>query len=103
MRIIKCLADKIEEELEDAEEYIELAIKWKGEEQKAAELFYELSMEEMNHMDRLHRTATERIAKHRAEKGEPPAEMMAVWNYVHEKDMKKAAEIRVKQTMYSKA
>ena len=42
----------------------------------------------------------DRIAKHRAEKGEPPAEMMAVWNYIHEKNMAKAAEIRVKQNMF---
>ena len=100
MRIIKCLAEQIEDELGDAEKYIDLAIRWKGEEQRAADLFYELSIEEMAHMDRLHRVAMDRIAKHRAEKGEPPAEMMAVWNYIHEKNMAKAAEIRVKQNMF---
>ena len=40
MKVIKCLAEKIEEELHDASEYVELAIKWKNEQPETADLFY---------------------------------------------------------------
>ena len=100
MKIIKCLSERIEEELDDAEEYIDLAIRWKAEDQRAADLFSELSTEEMGHVDRLHRLVADKIAKHRAERGEPPAEMMAVYNYLHERHMDHAAEIRIKQNLF---
>ena len=100
MKIIKCLAEQIEDELEDADKYIELAMKWKTEDQQAADLFSELSTEEMGHVDKLHRLVAEKITQFRTERGEPPADMMAVYNYVHEKHIKKATNIRVKQNMY---
>lgn len=34
------------------------------------------------------------IQEYRAEKGEPPKEMLAVYDYEHKKAIKKAAEIR---------
>ena len=100
MKIIKCLSELISEELDDAGKYIDLALKWKDTDQRAANLFSELSDEEMGHMERLHRLATDKITKYRAEKGDPPADMMAVYNYLHEKHVEKAAEIRIKQNMY---
>ena len=43
MKIIKCIAEKIEEELHDADAYIEMAMRWKDEQPEAANMFYELS------------------------------------------------------------
>lgn len=100
MKIIKCLAEQIEDELEDAEKYIELALKWKVDDQRAADLFSQLSDEEMGHVEKLHRLVTEKISKYRAEKGDPPPEMMAVYNYMHEHHIKHATEIRIKQNMF---
>ena len=62
MKIIKCLSEKIEDELKDASEYVELAMKWRSEAPDVAELFYELSAEEMGHMEKLHEAAQEQIA-----------------------------------------
>ena len=42
MMIIKCLSEKIDEELHDAEAYVDLAMKWKQDEPDTAELFYTL-------------------------------------------------------------
>ena len=61
MTIIKTLSEHIEEELQDADTYIELALKWKTEQPDTAELFYELSTEEIGHMNKLHQNVTELI------------------------------------------
>ena len=100
MKIIKCLSEKIEEELEDASSYIDLAMKWKTEDPVTAELFHDLSVEETGHMERLHRRVTELIENFRREEGEPPKDMMVLYNYLHEKHIGTATQIKVKQGMY---
>lgn len=100
MKIIKCLSEKIKEELKDAEAYIDLATEWKKEQPEAAGVFAELSAEEMGHVDKLHTMVTELISRYRETTGEPPAGMMAVYDYLHEQQIENAMRIKVKQTMY---
>ena len=100
MKIIKCLSELIEDELEDANRYVELAMKWKQEEPDTADLFYELSVEEMGHMEKLHKEVTELIEEYRKEHGEPPKEMMVLYEYLHEKHIGTATQIKIKQGMY---
>ncbi len=100
MTIIKCLSELIEEELDDANKYIDLAMKWRKEEPDTADLFYELSTEEMGHSEKLHEEVTELIEEYRREHGEPPKEMMVLWDYLHEKHIETATRIRIKQGMY---
>ena len=100
MKIIKCLSEKIEEELHDADAYIELAMRWKAENPEVADLFYELSTEEMGHVDKLHDEVAKLIEEHRAEHGEPPKEMMVLYEFLHEKHTGTAMQIKVKQAMY---
>ena len=100
MKIIKCLSELIEGELNDAEHYIDLAMKWKAEEPDTADLFYELSVEEIGHMEKLHQEVTELIEEYRKEHGEPPKDMMVLYDYLHEKHIGKATQIKVMQGMY---
>lgn len=100
MNIIKCLSEKIDEELNDASAYVDLAMKWKAEEPDTADLFYELSMEEMGHVDKLHEEVTEIIEEYRKEHGEPPKDMMVLYDYLHGKHIATATQIKVKQGMY---
>ena len=100
MKIIKCLSELIEEELADSRKYVDLAMKWKTEEPDTADLFYELSVEEMGHVDKLHQEVTELIEEHRKEHGEPPKDMMVLYEYLHEKHIGTATEIKVMQGMY---
>lgn len=100
MTIIKCLSEKIEDELRDACEYVDLAMKWKQDEPDTADLFYDLSVKEMEHMDMLHNEVAELIQDYRNEHGDPPKEMMTLYDYLHEKHIGKATEIRIKQGMY---
>ena len=67
MKIIKCLSEKIAEEIHDADSYVDLAVEWKETEPEVAELFYELSVEELGHAGRLHDVVVNRIKKYRNE------------------------------------
>lgn len=100
MKIIKVLSELIEEELNDANKYIDLAMYWRQEEPDTADLFYELSTEEMGHMEKLHEEVTELIEEYRKEHGEPPKDMMVLWDYLHEKHIATATQIKVKQGIY---
>jgi len=42
------------------------------------------------------------IEAYKKEKGEPPAPMMAIYNYMHERHINKAAAIKTLQDMYMK-
>ena len=100
MKIIKELSEMIEEELEGAEEYAKCALHYKEEYPMIAKTFYEISLQEMNHVEMLHNDVKDIIEKHRREHGEPPAAMMAVYEYLHEKDIDKAARIKLYQSQY---
>ena len=103
MKIIRCLSERIEDEMDDALNYIELAMQWRQEEPETAELFYTLSVEEMGHMEKLHDAVVSLITKYRNEHGEPPKDMMTLYEYLHEKHIKRATEIRVRQGMFTGA
>ena len=100
MKIIKCIAEKIQEEVKDANAYIDLAMEWKSDQPEAAAIFAQLSTEEIGHADRLHGLVVSLIRKYRDENGEPPAGMMALWEYLHEKHMQDAMQVKVKQGMF---
>ena len=100
MKIIKCISEKIEEELHDADAYIDLAMRWRTEQPDTADLFYELSKEEMGHVDKLHEEVQELIEEYRKEHGDPPKEMMVLYEYLHEKHIGEATHIKVKQGIY---
>ena len=103
MKIIKCLSEKIEDEMKDADEYVQLAMKWKEEQPEAAEVFYQLSTEEMGHADKLHGIVTKLISEYREENGDPPKGMLALYDYLHKKQIATAMNIKVKQGLYKEA
>lgn len=100
MKIIKELSEYIGEEIEDAEKYVKAALKHRDDHPELAKLLYELSMEEMSHMELLHGEVVKIIAEHRRTTGEPPAAMLAVYEYLHEKNIEEAAEVKVLQAHY---
>ena len=103
MQIIQNLSDLIEEEIGDAEKYARLSLDHKADRPKLAELFSRLSAEEMNHMSLLHAAAAEIIAEYRREKGDPPAAMLAVYDYLHKRQIERAAQVKSMQAMYKES
>lgn len=100
MKIIKKLCEMIDEEICDADKYANCAMKWKEEDRTLADTFYTLSNEELNHMEKLHTQVVRLINDYRSKNGEPPKEMLAVYNYLHEKAIEKTREVKVLLQMY---
>lgn len=94
MKAIIDLVDQIEDELKGAKKYIKLAFRNKTEHPNLADRYAELAEAEMGHVKALHEEAASMIDEVRRRDGEPPADMMAVYNYEHKKQMDCAAKIR---------
>lgn len=100
MKIIEKLSTMVGDELDDAQKYIENALEYKESNRQLANMFYDLSAQEMNHMNMLHNETVRLIDEYKQNNGEPPKEMLAVYEYLHNKFVDHAAKIKVMQNMY---
>ena len=100
MKIIEKLSKMIEDELSDAERYAKCALKEKEERPALAQTFYTLSIDEMKHATMLHDEVTRVINEYRSAGNEPPADMTAVYNYLHDKQIERATNIKIIQESY---
>ena len=100
MQEIQKLEDYIQEELYDAKKYIKCALMYKDSDRDLADMYYQLSQDEMGHMEKLHKMVVTLIDDYRKEQGEPPVEMLTLYNYLHEKEIDKAEHIKTLQSMY---
>lgn len=103
MKVIKILSEKIEEEIKDAKSYAHMAIEYKEDYPELSRTLYNLSSQEMEHMNLLHNEVTTIIRKYREQNGEPPADMMAVYEYLHNRQIEKALAVKTLQNMYKES
>jgi hypothetical protein len=96
------LEELIEDEIHDVKKYAKLAVEYKEENPGLAQTFYNLSTQEDGHQASLHAEVVKIIEEHRRTHGDPPATMMAVYDYVHKKHIDALAEARTYQEMYKK-
>lgn len=100
MKIIQQLSDYIDEEIQDAEKYAREALLQKDDNRKLADVYTRLSEEELGHMQRLHDAVAQIIQEYRQKSGNPPAEMMAVYEYLHKRQIEHVAEAKRLQDIY---
>ena len=100
MKKIEELSEDIEDELDDACKYIDKAIRYKESDKISADMYYQLSVEEIGHMDRLHKRVVDVIMEYRKANGDPPPEMQWRYDYLHQKHIERATNIKIKQTLY---
>lgn len=100
MKIIKELEEQIEEEIHDVKKYAKMAASLKKEYPGLAQVLYNISTQEESHQALLHAEVVKIIEAYRKANGEPPASMLAVYEYVHQKHIDKMAEARRYQELY---
>lgn len=102
MKIIRDLEDMIEYEISDIKKYAKKAAEVKDEYPALAQALFNISNQEATHQAILHAEVVKLIEEHKRLHGEPPAAMMAVYDYVHKKHIEKMAEARRYQEEYQK-
>jgi len=101
MKDFTVISAMIKDELDGAENYIKEAIRVREEDPTASELYFNHARDEMKHADELHELAVKKIRTYRAEQGEPPAPMQAVYDFLHEAHMERASRIHWYITKYT--
>lgn len=101
MKIIKCIIEYLNDEIDGADEYIKKAVEVKEDYPSLAKTLFEMSNEELRHVDLLHNEVAKLISEYRRENGEPPEAMLAVYNYEHEKEIDHVAKIKALQSMFN--
>ena len=100
MKLIERLSEMIEEEIGDADKYINEALKYKDERRGLADVFFQLSTEEMRHMQMLHAEVVKLIDEYRNTHGEPPEGMRAIYDYMHKRHIDEATKVKGAQALY---
>ena len=99
MKIIKKISEQIDEELKDAKKYLQCAYNYKEDYPEIADMYYDLSLAEMDHVTALHDMVVSIIDKYSATNPIPEG-MKAVYDYLHEMHIKAARKIKMKQEEY---
>ena len=100
MKIIEELSDKIESEIDCAEEYAKCALKHKEDNLPLAEVYYKIAAEKMAHMNLLHTQVTLIIDNYRKKNGEPPEGMKMLYDILHRKHIEHAASVKGMLALY---
>lgn len=102
MKIIKRLVEDIEEELEGAENYAKKATQYKLDDRALAETYANIASQELSHVDLLHAQVVRFIKDSKAAGEVPPAGMLDVWNYEHDRHIESISKIKMLLEMFKK-
>ena len=100
MKIIKELEELIEDDIRDVKKYAKMATELKDEYPNLAQALYTISTQEETHQAALHTEVVKILEEYKRSSGEPPAAMMAVYDYLHKRHIENMAEARRYQDMY---
>jgi rubrerythrin len=100
MKLIRDLEEMIEDEIHDIKKYAKMAAHVKDEHPGLAQTLYNISVQEDSHQAALHNEVVKIIEEHRRTHGEPPAAMMAVYDYMHKRHIDDLSNARKYQDVY---
>lgn len=100
MKLIKELEELIEDEIHDVKKYAKMATALKEENPSLAQVLFNISAQEEQHQAAIHTEVVKIINEYKRTKGEPPATMMAVYEYIHKKHIDAMADARRYQDLY---
>lgn len=102
MRLIAQIAKEMRDEVTGAEHYAKRATQYKSEDRSLADSYYNMAMQELDHVNYLHAQVVRMIQAYKSEHGEPPEAMMMVWNWEHDDIVDKVSRVKVLLDMYKK-
>lgn len=100
MKLIRDLEEMIEDEIHDIKKYAKFAAEVKKDHPSLAQALYNISAQEDAHQASIHSEVVKIIEGYRKTNGEPPAPMLAVYDYIHKKHIDALAEARRYQDIY---
>lgn len=101
MKEIKDFADDMKDELGDAEKYAKRALYYKDKDPEAAQLYFELSGEEIQHKNRIHDLALKYVQK-ASESGSPLVPgMKSRYEEEHDDLIEAEKGVRILREMYT--
>lgn len=103
MQLIRDLEELIEEEISGVKTYAKMAAELKHDHPGLAQVLYNISAQEDAHQAAIHGEVVKIIQDYRRQHGDPPADMMAVYDYLHKKSIDRLAEARRYQELYKTA
>lgn len=103
MKVLKHLIEKADDTLEEVEWYAEKALHYKTEHKQLADVYNKIADMHIQIYDMLHKQMVELIDEHKRMGHNPPAEMLAIWEYEHEKLIEEFSEAKVMVDEYKKS
>lgn len=94
MKILTDLIDKMEDTLEEIEFYATKAHHFKTEHKALADTYIKVASMHVNIYNMLHDRVVELIDEEKRKGVQPPPEMVAIWNYQHEKLVREFSEAK---------
>lgn len=102
MKILMQLIEKANDTMDEIEFYAEKAHILKNEHRTLADCYIKIAEKHIDIYKSLHEQMVELINEEKRKGAQPPIEMVAIWNYEHEKLIKEFAEAKFLVEEYHK-
>jgi len=100
MKKIEKISNRIEEKIRSAESYMRDALACKEEDSALADAYFKIANDEMEHVNVLHTQVTNIISLYRKDVGDPPKEMLLLYDLLHKKHIENAAIVKGMFVLY---
>lgn len=102
MKKIADIVKDIRSELSGSEHCAKSAMRYKEEDRSLADVYADTAAQKMGTANQYHAQVARVIREYRSEHGDPPASMMAVYNWEHEAMIEDMANVKALLELYKK-